>query len=59
MQNYLVISALIDNSREIIRDLTKLAKSSGCNITDVILQIKPFTWYYKITGLFYLDSVWH
>ena len=34
MQNYLVISALIDNSREIIRDLTKLAKSSGCNITE-------------------------
>jgi glycine cleavage system transcriptional repressor len=34
MQNYLVVSALIENSSEIIRSFTKLPKSSGCNIVD-------------------------
>ncbi len=34
MQNYLVVSALVENSSEIIRKLSKLTKSSGCNILD-------------------------
>ena len=34
MQNYLVVSTLIDNSSEIIHTFAKLAKSSGCNIVE-------------------------
>lgn len=34
MQNYLVVSALIENSSEIIRTFSKLPESSGCNIVD-------------------------
>ena len=34
MQNYLVVSALSENSSEIIRKFSKLSKSSGCNIID-------------------------
>lgn len=34
MQNYLVVSALVKNSSEIIRKFSKLSKSSGCNVID-------------------------
>ena len=34
MQNYLVVSTLIENSNEIIRSFAKLAKTSGCNIVE-------------------------
>lgn len=34
MQNYLVVSTLIDNSNEIIHSFAKLAKASGCNIVE-------------------------
>ena len=34
MQNYLVVTALIENSSDIIRTFSKLSKTSGCNVVD-------------------------
>ncbi len=34
MQNYLVVNALVENSSDIIRALSKLSKTSGCSIVD-------------------------
>lgn len=34
MQNYLVVSALLENSSDIIRTFSKLSKTSGCSIMD-------------------------
>lgn len=34
MQNYLVISALVENSSKIIRQFSKISKTTGCNVTE-------------------------
>ncbi len=34
MQNYLVVSALLENSSDIIKTFSRLAKTSGCRIVD-------------------------
>ena len=34
MQNYLVVSALLENSGDIIKTFSRLAKTSGCRIVD-------------------------
>ena len=39
MQNYLVVSAVTENSSEIIGKLSKLSKTSGCSIVDSRIKV--------------------
>ncbi|MCZ6804908.1 MAG: glycine cleavage system protein R [Proteobacteria bacterium] len=54
MQNYLVVSALIENSSEIIRTFTKLPKSSGCNIVDSQFKVLG----HQLSLMFFLSGSW-
>lgn len=55
MQNYLVVSALIDNSNEIINHLTRLAKSSGCNISESRFNVLGE----KLAVMLFLNGSWN
>ncbi len=54
MQNYLVVSALIENSSEIIRTFTKLPKSSGCNIVDSQYKVLG----HQLSLMLFLSGSW-
>ena len=54
MQNYLVVSALSENSSEIIRKFSKLSKSSGCNIIDS--RFKVFG--HELSLMLFLTGTW-
>ena len=55
MQNYLVVSALIDNSNEMVHKLAKLVKSSGCNITESRFNVLGE----KLAVMLFLDGSWN
>ncbi|MEQ8288679.1 MAG: ACT domain-containing protein [Gammaproteobacteria bacterium] len=55
MQNYLVVSALIDNSDEIVHKLTKLVKASGCNISESRFNVLGD----KRAIMLFLDGSWN
>ena len=54
MQNYLVVSALIENSSEIIRTISKLPKSSGCNIVDSRFKVLG----HQLSLMLFLSGTW-
>lgn len=54
MQKYLVVSALIDNSSEIIRTFSKLTESSGCNIVDSQFKVVG----QKLSLMLFLAGSW-
>ncbi len=54
MQNYLVITALIENSSEIIRRFSKLSKSSGCNIVDSRYKVLG----HELSMMLFLSGSW-
>jgi glycine cleavage system transcriptional repressor len=54
MQKHLVISALIDNSDEIIRTFSKLPESSGCNIVDSQFKVLGK----KLSLMLFLSGNW-
>jgi glycine cleavage system transcriptional repressor len=54
MQNYLVVSAVIDNSKEIIRTFAKLPDSSGCNIVDSQFRVLG----HKLSLTLFLSGTW-
>jgi glycine cleavage system transcriptional repressor len=54
MQKYLAVSALIDNSSEIIRTFSKLPESSGCNIVDSQFKVLG----HKLSLMLFLSGNW-
>jgi len=54
MQNYLVVSALIENTSEIIRTFSKLPKSSGCNIVDSQFKVLG----HELSLVLFLSGTW-
>jgi glycine cleavage system transcriptional repressor len=54
MQNYLVVSALIENSSEIIRKLSKLSRTSGCNIVDSRFKVLG----HELSLMLFLSGTW-
>ena len=54
MQNYLVVSALVENSSEIIRKFSKLSKSSGCNIVDSRFKVLG----HELSLMIFLTGTW-
>ncbi len=55
MQNFLVVSALIDDSDEIVHKLTKLVKHSGCNISESRFNVLG----QKRAIMLFLDGSWN
>lgn len=54
MQNYLVVSALVENSSEIIQKFSKLSKSSGCNIVDSRFKVLG----HELSLMLFLSGTW-
>ena len=54
MQNYLVVSALVENSSEIIRKFSKLSKTSGCNIVDSRFKVLG----HELSVMIFLTGTW-
>jgi glycine cleavage system transcriptional repressor len=54
MQNFLVVSALVENSSEIIRKFSKLSKSSGCNIVDSRFKVLG----HELSLMLFLTGSW-
>lgn len=54
MQKHLIVSALIDNSNEIIRTFSKLPESSGCNIVDSQFKVLGK----KLSLMLFLSGSW-
>jgi glycine cleavage system transcriptional repressor len=54
MQNNLVVSALVENSSEIIRKFSKLSKSSGCNIVDSRFKVLG----QELSLMLFLSGTW-
>ena len=54
MQNYLVVSALVENSSEIIQKISQLSKSSGCNIVDSRFKVLG----HELSLTIFLSGTW-
>lgn len=55
MQNLLVVNALIDHSNQVIRDFSRAAKTSGCNIVESRFNVFGG----KLAMMLFLSGSWN
>lgn len=55
MQSYLAVNALIDHSNQIVRDLVRAAKTSGCNIVESRFNVLGE----KLSIMLFLSGSWN